>query len=62
MSYGLGYDSDEGRALAGAITAIMTGHAYEQSAKLAKVMGPFAGYHDARCSGVDSATAIDTAE
>ena len=32
MSYGLGYDSDEGRALAGAITAIMTGHAYEQSA------------------------------
>ena len=32
MSYGLAYDSDEGRALAGAITAIMTGHAYEQSA------------------------------
>ncbi len=31
MSYGLPYDSDEGRALAGAITAIMTGHAYEQS-------------------------------
>ncbi|MEI8341353.1 MAG: vitamin B12-dependent ribonucleotide reductase, partial [Verrucomicrobiota bacterium] len=53
MSYGLGYDSDEGRALAGAITSIMTGHAYEQSARLAKVMGPFAGYKDARCSGVD---------
>ena len=35
MSYGLGYDSDEGRALAGAITAIMTGHAYEQSARMA---------------------------
>ena len=33
MSYGLGYDSDEGRALAGAITVIMTGHAYEQSAR-----------------------------
>ena len=32
MSYGLPYDTDEGRALAGAITAIMTGHAYEQSA------------------------------
>ena len=31
MSYGLPYDSDEGRALAGAITAIMTGHAYEQT-------------------------------
>ncbi len=53
MSYGLGYDSDEGRALAGAITAIMTGHAYEQSAKLARAMGPFPGYHDTRCSGVD---------
>src|SRR5208282_981024 len=35
MSYGLPYDSDEGRALAGAITAIMTGHAYEQSAGIA---------------------------
>ncbi|MHA3772246.1 vitamin B12-dependent ribonucleotide reductase [Verrucomicrobiota bacterium sgz303538] len=52
MSYGLGYDSDEGRALAGAITSIMTGHAYEQSAQMAKTMGPFPGYHDARCSGV----------
>jgi hypothetical protein len=35
MSYGLPYDSDPGRALAGAITAIMTGHAYEQSAEIA---------------------------
>ncbi len=52
MSYGLGYDSDEGRALAGAITSIMTGHAYEQSAKLATAMGPFPGYHDTRASGV----------
>jgi ribonucleoside-diphosphate reductase alpha chain len=52
MSYGLGYDSDEGRALAGAITAIMTGHAYEQSARMAKGMGPFPGYRDTRCSGV----------
>jgi len=40
MSYGLPYDSDEGRALAGAITAIMTGHAYEQSAEIAGVMAP----------------------
>src|ERR1700740_2096298 len=54
MSYGLGYDTDEGRALAGAITAIRTGHAYEQSAKMAKGMGPFPGYKDARCSGVDT--------
>ncbi len=52
MSYGLGYDTDEGRALAGAITSIMTGHAYEQSAKMAKGMGPFPGYKDTRCSGV----------
>jgi ribonucleoside-diphosphate reductase alpha chain len=52
MSYGLGYDTDEGRALAGAITSIMTGHAYEQSAKMAKGMGPFPGYRDTRCSGV----------
>jgi ribonucleoside-diphosphate reductase alpha chain len=52
MSYGLGYDSDEGRALAGAITSIMTGHAYEQSAHMSKAMGPFPGYHDSRCSGV----------
>ena len=59
MSYGLGYDSDEGRALAGAITAIMTGHAYEQSARLAKAEGPFPGYEDARCSGVEKTVAKD---
>src|SRR5437899_4614688 len=43
MSYGLPYDSDEARALAGAITALMTGHSYEQSAEIASVMGPFKG-------------------
>src|SRR6266851_418112 len=53
MSYGLAYDSDGGRALAGAITAIMTGHAYEQSAEIAGAMGAFKGYHDARCAHVD---------
>ncbi len=52
MSYGFPYDSDEGRALAGAITAVMTGHSYEQSAEIANVMGAFDGYEDARCSGV----------
>ncbi len=52
MSYGLGYDTDEGRALAGAITSIMTGHAYEQSAKMAKSMGAFPGYRDTRATGV----------
>src|ERR1700682_174909 len=52
MSYGYGYDSVEGRALCGAVTAIMTGEAYEQSARLSQAMGPFPGYHDARCSGI----------
>ncbi|WP_336250315.1 vitamin B12-dependent ribonucleotide reductase [Stomatohabitans albus] len=48
MSLGLPYDSDAGRAWAGAITALMTGTAYELSAEVAKVMGPFAAYHDDR--------------
>jgi len=52
MSYGLAYDSDEGRALAGAITAIMTGHSYEQSAEIAGIMGAFPGYDDARCAHI----------
>ena len=59
MSYGYGYDSVEGRALCGAITAIMTGEAYEQSARLARAMGPFAGYRDARASGVTKPAAKD---
>lgn len=44
MAKGLPYDSDEGRALAAAITAVMTGHAYATSAKLARRVGPFAGF------------------
>jgi ribonucleoside-diphosphate reductase alpha chain len=44
MARGLPYDSDGGRAWAGAITAIMTGHAYRTSAKIAEAMGPFDGY------------------
>lgn len=44
MAQGLSYDSDEGRAQAAAITALMTGHAYGTSAKIAKRVGPFAGY------------------
>ena len=59
MSYGFGYDSVEGRALCGAITAIMTGEAYEQSARLAQAIGPFPGYHDARASGVPKPVAKD---
>jgi ribonucleoside-diphosphate reductase alpha chain len=62
MSYGLPYDSDEGRALAGAITSIMTGHAYEQSAEIAANIGAFAGYRDARCAGVEKTVAKDNVE
>ena len=62
MSYGLPYDSDEGRALAGAITSIMTGHAYEQSAEIAANVGAFAGYRDARCAGVEKTVAKDNVE
>ena len=62
MSYGLPYDSDEGRALAGAITSIMTGHAYEQSAEIAATTGAFAGYRDARCAGVTKTVAKDNVE
>src|SRR5688572_10476508 len=44
MARGLPYDSDEGRAYAAAITALMTGRAYRKSAEIAGRMGPFAGY------------------
>src|SRR5512132_2997022 len=44
MARGLPYDSDEGRAYAAAITALMTGRAYRKSAEVAKRMGSFAGY------------------
>jgi ribonucleoside-diphosphate reductase alpha chain len=44
MARGLPYDSDGGRAWAGAITALMTGHAYRTSAKISEQTGPFAGY------------------
>ncbi|MCA9485972.1 MAG: vitamin B12-dependent ribonucleotide reductase, partial [Nanoarchaeota archaeon] len=48
MSLGLPYDSDEGRAVAAAITAIMGGEAYKVSAELAGIVGPFAGYEKNR--------------
>lgn len=48
MAQGLPYDSDEGRAQAAAITALMTGHAYAVSAKVANRVGPFAGFHKDR--------------
>jgi ribonucleoside-diphosphate reductase alpha chain len=44
MSRGLPYDSDQGRAYAAAITALMTGRAYRKSAEIAARMGAFAGH------------------
>ncbi len=44
MALGLPYDSDAGRAWAASVTALMTGHAYATSARIASRMGPFAGY------------------
>ena len=44
MARGLPYDSDGGRAWAGAITALMTGQAYRTSARIAEAIGPFDGY------------------
>jgi ribonucleoside-diphosphate reductase alpha chain len=62
MSYGLPYDSDEGRALAGALTSIMTGHAYEQSAAISGNIGAFPGYRDARCAHIDKPITKDNVE
>jgi ribonucleoside-diphosphate reductase alpha chain len=48
MALGLAYDSDAGRAWAAAITALLTGHSYEVSARTAARMGPFAGFAENR--------------
>jgi ribonucleoside-diphosphate reductase alpha chain len=62
MSYGHGYDSDEARALAGSITAIMTGEAYLQSARTASAMGPFPGYRDSSATGFTHPVAADNVD
>src|SRR3954462_10382315 len=48
MANGLPYDSDEGRAMAAAITALMTGRAYRRSAEAAVAMGPYERYEENR--------------
>jgi ribonucleoside-diphosphate reductase alpha chain len=48
MSNGLPYDSDEGRAIAAAITALMTGRAYRKSAEIAAAIGPYDEYQKNR--------------
>lgn len=48
MARGLAYDSDEGRSYSAAVTALMCGQAYRQSAVIAKEMGPFKGFQKNR--------------
>ena len=48
MSMALPYDSDEGRDVAGAVTALMCGEAYAQSARIAERLGPFPGFEENR--------------
>ncbi len=48
MANGLAYDSDEGRELCGAITALMTGRAYGTSAEVAGALGPYERYEENR--------------
>ncbi len=50
MTSGIPYDSPKGRAIAAAITAIMTGHAYRVSSEIAGVVGPFPGFEKNRNS------------
>jgi ribonucleoside-diphosphate reductase alpha chain len=44
MSFGIPYDSDQGRDYAGAISAVMCGQAYLTSARVSQAIGPFSGY------------------
>jgi ribonucleoside-diphosphate reductase alpha chain len=48
MSRGVAYDSEEGRTLTAAVTSLMCGEAYKQSALIASVTGPFKGYEENR--------------
>ena len=74
MATGHGYDSDGGRAFAGAITSLMTGTSYRRSAELAGIVGPYEGYarnadahkrvmrkHQAANDSLRTMTAIDGA-
>ena len=46
MRKGIAYDSDLGRAIAGALTAMLTGEAYKASAEMAGIVGPFPKYEE----------------
>ncbi len=62
MSLGLPYDSEEGRAYAAGITAVMTGAAYKASSEIARARGAFAGYTDARHYGVPTPPMADNVD
>ncbi len=53
MSMGIPYDSDAGRGIAGAITALLNGQGYVTSSKIASNLGPFAGYKENEQSMLD---------
>jgi ribonucleoside-diphosphate reductase alpha chain len=53
MSLAVPYDSDAGRDICGAVTALMTGESYAQSSRIAENMGPFSGYAKNRESMLD---------
>ena len=46
MSMGIPYDSDAGRGICGALTAVLTGQAYLSSSRIAQIVSPFAGYQE----------------
>ncbi|MGD2060773.1 MAG: vitamin B12-dependent ribonucleotide reductase [Acidimicrobiia bacterium] len=48
MRQGIAYDSDEGRAIAGALTSVLTGYSYATSAEISAVTGPFPKYAENR--------------
>jgi ribonucleoside-diphosphate reductase alpha chain len=48
MRQGIAYDSDQGRAIAGAITSVLTGYSYATSAEIAGVVGPFPKFAENR--------------
>ena len=73
MATGLAYDSEGGRALAGAITSLMTGTAYKRSAELAGIVGPYEGFarnadaharvmrkHQAASEALQTVTSLDS--
>lgn len=59
LSFGLPYDSEEGRSLAALVTAVMSGTAYRASAELAGRLGAFKGYRDARHWACEAPVAPD---